>query len=80
VTIAPGVPAQVGDIAVDPISIAPGEKHLDAAVASPTMSRGIPIAPIEVLCYLKLKSPRRKDSADIVDWVRGGVATSPVRK
>jgi hypothetical protein len=80
VTIAPGVPVQVGDIAVDPISIAPGEKHLDAAVASPAMSNGIPIAPIEVLFYLKLKSPRRKDSADIVELVKGGAATSPVRK
>ncbi len=44
------------------------------------MSNGIPIAPIEVLFYLKLKSPRRKDSADIVELVKGGAATSPVRK
>ena len=30
--------------------------------------------------YLKLRSPRRKDSADIVELVKGGVATSPVRR
>ncbi|MEI7892668.1 MAG: hypothetical protein WCI05_06230 [Myxococcales bacterium] len=80
VTIAPGVPVQVGDVAVDPISIAPGEQHLDAAVAKPVMSEGIPIAPIEALFYLKLKSPRRKDSADIVELVKAGIATAPVRR
>lgn len=80
VTIAPGVPVQVGNIAVDPISIAPDEEHLDAAVAHPVMSNGIPIASIEVLFYLKLKSPRRKDAADIVELVKEGVATSSVRR
>lgn len=80
VTIAPGVPVQVGDVAVDPISIAPGEKHLDAAVANPALSEGIPIAPIEALFYLKLKSPRRKDAADIVELVKAGAATAPVRR
>lgn len=80
VTIAPGVPVQVCDVAVDPISIAPGENHLDAAVDKPVMSAGIPIAPIEALFYLKLKSPRRKDAADIVELVKEGVATAPVRR
>jgi hypothetical protein len=80
VTIAPGVPVQVGDVAVDPISIASGESYLDAAVAKPIISGGIPIAPVEVLFYLKLKSPRRKDAADLVELVKGGVATAPVRR
>jgi len=80
VTIAPGVPVQVGDIVVDPISIAPGEQHLEAAVAKPAVSDGIPIAPIEALFYLKLKSPRRKDAADIVELVKEGIATAPVRR
>ncbi|HSN98588.1 MAG TPA: hypothetical protein VLS89_09820 [Candidatus Nanopelagicales bacterium] len=80
VTIAPGVPVQVGDVAVDPISIAPDERHLDAAVATPAVSDGIPIAPIEALLYMKLKSPRRKDSADIVELVKAGVATAPTRR
>jgi hypothetical protein len=80
VTIAPGVPVQVGDVAVDPISIAPGESYLDEAVAHPDLSCGIPIAPIEALFYLKLKSPRRKDAADIVELVKEGVATALVRR
>jgi len=80
VTIAAGVPVQVGDIAVDPISIAPDEKHLDAAVAKPVVSNGIPIAPLEALFYLKLKSPRRKDAADIVELVKEGAATAPTRR
>lgn len=80
VTIAPGVPVQVGDVAVDPISIASGESYLDAAVAKPIISGGIPIAPLEALFYLKLKSPRRKDAADLVELVKGGVATAPVRR
>ena len=79
VTIAPGVPIQVGGIAVDPISIAPNEQYLDAAVAQPDVDAGIPIAPIEALLYLKLRSPRRKDEADIVELLKEGVAVAPVR-
>jgi hypothetical protein len=80
VTIAPGVPIEVQGIAIDPISIAPNEKHLDAAVATPAISDGVPIAPIEALLYLKLKSPRRKDATDVVELLRNSIATTPVRR
>jgi hypothetical protein len=80
VTISPGIPIEVHGVAVDPISIAPNERHLDTAVAAPAMSDGIPIAPIEALLYLKLKSPRRRDAIDVVELLRNGIAATPVRR
>jgi hypothetical protein len=63
------------------VTIAPGVPvQVEAAVVEPTVSDGIPIAPIEALFYLKLKSPRRKDAADIVELVKEGIATAPVRR
>lgn len=72
ITIAPGVPIQVGDIPIDQISICQNEKYLEEAVDAPKTSDSIPIAPIEALIYLKLKSPRRKDSADIIELISAG--------
>jgi len=79
VAIAPGVPIAIGNVPVDPISIAPGEEHLHQALSSPRISGGIPIAPVEALVYLKLKSPRRKDAADIVELVRSGIDPKSIR-
>ena len=76
VTINPEVPIRVGDIAVDPIAVGPNEPHLLEALQHAPVSAGIPILPVEALVYMKLKSPRRKDSADIVELVKAGVDTS----
>ena len=79
VTVAPGVPIQVGDVAIDPLLIAPGEKHLEEAIESPVRVEGIPLAPVEAILYLKLKSPRRKDAADMVALLTAGVDVDAVR-
>lgn len=73
ITMRPGVPISIGNVAVDSLSIAEGESYLNAAVDAPHMNRGIPVAPVEVLIYLKLKSPRQKDAADIVELLKAGV-------
>lgn len=78
-TVAPGVPIQVGDVAIDPLLIAPGEKHLEEAIESPVRVEGIPLAPVEAILYLKLKSPRRKDAADMVELLKAGVDVDAVR-
>jgi hypothetical protein len=75
VTISPGVPIQVGDVPVDSLSIRTDEKHLAKSLKDASSKGPIPILPLPALVYLKLKSPRRKDSADIVELLR--VASDP---
>lgn len=81
VTIAPGIPIGVGDVAVDPMS-AVNEIHLDDALDAVimTMFRGrqIPILSLEAIIYLKLKSPRGKDAVDVVELVKRGIDTKRI--
>lgn len=80
VTLSPGVPISVGDVPVDPISIAEDELHLNKAVDEALVLESIPVLPIGALVYLKLKSPRRKDSADLVELVKSGSPIAEIRK
>jgi hypothetical protein len=70
VSISPGVPIQVNDVPIDPLSIRSDEPYLLAAVSQAVPSRGVPVAALEALIYLKLKSPRRQDAADVVALLR----------
>lgn len=79
VTIAPGVPVQVGSVGVDPVQIAPDEAHLAGVIEAPLARQGIPIAPLGTLVYLKLRSPRRRDSADLVELFKTGFDENEVR-
>jgi len=67
----------VGDVVVDPLSIAADERHLDAAVSA-ALGDDVPVLPIEPLIYLKLKSPRRRDAADVIELLKQGVNPAPV--
>jgi hypothetical protein len=78
VTVNPEVPIRVGQVAVDPISAGPDEAHLTEALGRAPVSHGIPILPIEALVYMKLKSPRRKDAADVVELVKAGGDTARI--
>ena len=78
VTINPDVPIRVGQVVVDPISVGPDEPHLLQAIQQAPVSSGIPVLPIEGLVYMKLKSSRRKDAADIVELVKAGIDTEKV--
>jgi hypothetical protein len=80
VTINPAVPISVGDVAVDPVSIQANERYLERAIVAASVSGGVPVLPIEALVYLKLKSPRRKDSTDIVELVKLGLPVDRVTK
>jgi hypothetical protein len=52
------------------------EDFLEATLAAPpgTMMEAPP------LVYLKLKSPRRKDQADVIEMIKGGIDTKQCRE
>jgi hypothetical protein len=78
VSMAPGVPISSGGVAVDHLGILGHERHLEAALTDPA-DRAVPIAPLGALVYLELKSPRRRDDADVVELLRVN-APGPVRR
>lgn len=70
------VPVQVNGVAVDCLSVAADEGHLiEALTAAPGSFASAP-----VLIYLKLKSPRFKDRADIVELVKAGIDVAQIRR
>lgn len=75
VTLRPEVPFQIGGVAIDLLSPQPNESFLEDALASPPGS----FAEAPLLVYLKLKSPRMKDRADVVELVKGGVDVGACR-
>jgi hypothetical protein len=76
VTMKPGVPIQVGGVAIDLLSVGEDEGHLAEALAAPPGSI-IEAAP---LIYLKLKSPRQKDLADVVELIKAGIDIAGTRE
>lgn len=75
VTMRPEIPFQVNGVAVDLLSPEAGEDFLEATLAAPpgTMMEAPP------LIYMKLKSPRRKDEADVIEMIKGGIDTKQAR-
>lgn len=69
VTMRPEIPFQVHGVAIDLLSPEEGEGFLEATLAA-TPGSIMEAAP---LIYMKLKSPRRKDQADVVELLKGGV-------
>lgn len=70
VTFAAGLPIEYNKVAVDPVSISDDEEFLQEALDLSEKSQDIPIAPLGALIYLKLKTPRKRDEADIVELLR----------
>ena len=68
--MAPGVPIGAGGVPVDHLGVLPNESHLVQALSEPSIDSGVPIISLEPLIYLKLKSPRRRDEADVVELLR----------
>lgn len=77
VTVKSGIPVAVGDVPIDLLSVGDDgfiEDDLDEAWG---LTR-IPIAPIDVLIYLKLKSPRRRDKNDVIALIQAGADTDVI--
>ncbi len=75
VTLRAGVPFQVNGVAVDFLSADTDESFLEDAL------RATPGSFIEAppLVYLKLKSPRLKDRADVVELIKAGIDVDACR-
>lgn len=80
VTFAQGVPISFAGVAIDSISVGPDEPFLEESLESSTIVDGIPVIPIEALVYMKLKSPREKDRADVIELVKAGIDAKAVMR
>ena len=75
ISLAPGVPFQVGGVAIDLLSATAEEAHLAAALDG---SFGTAIdAPR--LIYMKLKANRMQDQADVVNLIKAGIDRDETR-
>jgi len=68
----PGIPIQIGGILVDLLSAQSDEGALGAVPVVQTGAE-VPVALIEALIHLKLKSPRPKDAADVIELLKAGI-------
>jgi hypothetical protein len=75
VTLRPGVPFQVNGVAVDFLTVGPGEAFLAAALTAPPGS----FLDGPALIYLKLKSPRHKDRTDVIELIKSGIDVDACR-
>lgn len=78
VTMKHGVPIQADGVAIDHLSAQEGESFLVPLLNPPTEE--LAVAPLEVLVYLKLKSPRAKDRADVVELIKAGADVQRCKK
>lgn len=69
------VPIQVNGIAMDYLSVGIDERHLGEAISAEPGS----FASAPVLVYLKLKSPRAKDRADVIELIKAGIDADDCR-
>lgn len=79
ITMKSGVPIEVRGVVVDFLSVGESEGYLAEAFTT-SLAAGIPVAPGPVLVYLKLKSPRAKDRADLIEMVKAGFDTRITRE
>jgi len=72
ITMKAGVPIQIGGVLVDLLSAQPEDGALrDIPVTS--AGEEVPVAPVEALVHLKLKSPRMKDASDVIELLKAGI-------
>jgi hypothetical protein len=80
VTLKPGVPIEIEGVSVDLLTTNDDEGFVEQLLERPR-SGEVPVVTAETLIYLKLKSPRLKDRADIVELLKaGGLPVESVRE
>lgn len=78
VTIDSAFPIAIGDVSIDPVGII--EPHLEAPLNNSPESENIPVVPVEVLVYLKLKAGRHKDLGDVEGLIEAGLDVTLTRQ
>lgn len=76
VSLKPGVPIQVNGVVIDLLSVQDGEEHLATALDAPMGS----MIEAPQLIYMKLKSHRQKDRADVVELIKAGIDINACRR
>ncbi len=79
VTLKPGVPIQIDGVSVDLLSTSGDESFLAQSLPPPSPDE-VPVVSAGTLVYLKLKSPRLKDRADVVELLKAGLDLDGVRQ
>ncbi len=79
VTFKAGVPIEIDGIRIDYLSSATLGPHIEAALDHPSISEGLPVAPIDALIFMKLKAKRRRDLLDVVELIRAGADLKQAR-
>ena len=74
----PGIPIQIGGVLVDLLTAQADEGALGAVPVVRTGTE-VPVAPIEALIHHKLKSPRLKDAADVIELLKAGIDRAKCR-
>jgi hypothetical protein len=72
VKMKPGIPIQINGVLIDLLSVQSDEGAL-CTVPVVRVGAEVPVAPIEALVHLKLKSPRLKDAADVIELLKAGI-------
>jgi hypothetical protein len=80
VTMKPGMPIQIQRVVIDHLSAQDDAELFQAALDNSLSAPGVPLAPLELLVYLKLKSPRGRDRVDLEELVRTGIDTRHCRR
>jgi hypothetical protein len=79
VTFKAGVPIEVDGIRIDYLSPVALGSQLEETLNHPLMNEDLPVVPIEVLIFMKLKAKRRRGLLDVVELIRAGAVLKPVR-
>ena len=69
----------IDGVSVDLLATSGADAFLERSLARPVQGE-IPVVPAGVLIYLKLRSPRLKDRADVVELVKAGLDVAGVRQ
>jgi hypothetical protein len=79
VTPRPGLPLRYGQIAIDWVSLEPGERSAFEPYLQEAIYGEVPVMPIVPLVAMKLIAGRQKDHADVVELIKAGADLEEIR-
>lgn len=70
ITLHPAVPVNAAGVTVDPMSVPIGNEFLNESIREAAVSDGIPVLSLSALIFMKLRSKRPRDHADVIELLR----------